>query len=239
MAQYLLKQISSPIISIENNVNRNSEPILIKQTKEFVRKHLEHAEGGHDWWHIVRVHRNALNLAEKYEVNYLVIELAALLHDIAEPKFHQGNEETGPKLATDFLRSQDVDEIVVKEVEYIIRHMSFKNTFSFSSNKSLEFQIVEDADRLDAIGAIGVARAFSFGGYKLRPFYDPDVPPAQFTNSEKYKASTSPTINHFYEKLLLIKDMMNTDEAKAMAEKRHLFMLRFLDEFYSEWEGQS
>jgi uncharacterized protein len=214
------------------------EQDLIAQTKEFVRKQLQNAEGGHDWWHIVRVHTTALELAEETPANMLVVELAALLHDISDSKFHQGDEEKGPAVARSFLLDQQLDDETINAVDYIIRHMSFKNSFEFDEEKTIEFQIVEDADRLDAMGAIGIARAFSYGGHKMRPFYDPDIPPANFTEGKAYKTSQSPTINHFYEKLLLLKDMMNTEKAKKMAAGRHQFMLRFLDQFYSEWEGQ-
>jgi uncharacterized protein len=216
----------------------SNEFSLIAKTKAFVRTQLEHAEGGHDWWHISRVHRNAINLADGTDANLMVVELAALLHDIADSKFHGGDEAKGPAMAVAFLRENEVDDNTIADVEFIIRHMSFKNSFSFEGIKSLEFQIVEDADRIDALGAIGIARAFSYGGFKLRPFYDPDIPPANFTDGQSYKSAVSPTINHFYEKLFLLKDMMNTTQAKAIAEKRHQFMLQYLDQFYSEWEGQ-
>jgi uncharacterized protein len=210
---------------------------LIEKTKAFVRTRLEHAEGGHDWWHIVRVHRNAISLADGTAAKLMVVELAALLHDIADSKFHDGDENKGPLMAINFLRENQLDEATIADIEFIIRHMSFKNSFEFKGAKSLEFQIVEDADRLDALGAIGIARAFSYGGYKLRPFYDPEIPPAEFTDGESYKSTASPTINHFYEKLLLLKNLMNTPQAKIMAEKRHHFMQLFLEQFFNEWEG--
>lgn len=214
------------------------EQVLIAKTREFVRQQLQYAEGGHDWWHIVRVHNLALELAEGTPANMLVVELAALLHDIADAKFHHGDEEKGPAMARSFLLDQQLDNETIDTVIYIIRHMSFKNSFEFNTKKPIEFQIVEDADRLDALGAIGIARAFSYGGHKMRPFYDPEIPPANFTQGKAYKNSQSPTINHFYEKLLLLKDMMNTEKAKKMAAGRHQFMLHYLDQFYSEWEGQ-
>jgi uncharacterized protein len=169
------------------------------------------------------------------EVNSLVVELAALLHDIADPKFHDGNENIGPDTARKFLIEQSVDEQLIDEVLFIVKHLSFKNSFEFDSQKPIEFQVVQDADRLDAIGAIGIARAFSYGGFKGRPFYDPDIKPQLFTSTLQYKNSKAPTINHFYEKLLLLKDQMNTPKAKEIAEKRHAFMLSFLDNFYEEW----
>jgi uncharacterized protein len=214
------------------------EQDLITKTREFVRQQLLNAEGGHDWWHIVRVHNLAVELAEGTPANMLVVELAAFLHDIADAKFHQGDEEKGPGMARSFLLDLQLDDETIDTVDYIIRHMSFKNSFEFNAEKPIEFQIVEDADRLDAIGAMGIARAFSYGGHKMRPFYDPEIPPANFTQGKAYKNSQSPTINHFYEKLLLLKDMMNTQKAKKMAAGRHQFMLRFLDQFFNEWEGQ-
>ncbi len=208
---------------------------LINNTIAFVKENLHDAEPGHDWFHIERVYRNAKLLAQDLSINMLVIELAALLHDIADAKFHNGDETIGPKLANDFLTLQSVDKDVIVEVLNIIKSMSFKNSFSFNQKASLEFQIVQDADRLDAIGAIGIARAFSYGGHKGRPFYNPEIKPENFTETAQYKNSKSPTINHFYEKLLLLKDKMNTPKAKELAEKRHQFMLSYLDNFYEEW----
>lgn len=215
----------------------NDQQTLIEKTKTFVRECLAGQEGGHDWWHIVRVHQNALNLLRDSKANRMVVELAALLHDIADAKFHAGDEEKGPLMAEKFLYENGLDAEQTDQVVFIIRNMSFKNSFGFEAEKSIEFQLVEDADRLDALGAIGIARAFSFGGYKLRPFYDPDIPPENFADSMAYKKSKSPTINHFYEKLLLLKDKMNTNRAREMAEERHRFMLQFLEQFFDEWNG--
>lgn len=217
----------------------DNQQALINKTKTFVRDCLTGQEGGHDWWHIVRVHQNALSLLRDIKANRLVVELAALLHDIADAKFHDGDEEKGPEMAENFLLDNGLASEIVDEVVFIIRHMSYKNSFGFKEEKSIEFQLVEDADRLDALGAIGIARAFSFGGFKLRPFYDPDLPPKKFSDSASYKKSTSPTINHFYEKLLLLKDKMNTRPAREMAEERHQFMLKYLEQFYAEWEGKA
>lgn len=208
---------------------------LIVNTIDFVKLTLQNAEAGHDWWHIQRVYRNAKALASSMEVNCLVVELAALLHDIADSKFHDGDENIGPDTSRKFLIEQSVDEQLIDEVLFIVKHLSFKNSFEFDSQKPIEFQVVQDADRLDAIGAIGIARAFSYGGFKGRPFYDPEIKPQIFTDTAQYKNSKAPTINHFYEKLLLLKDHMNTPKAKEMAEKRHAFMLSFLENFYEEW----
>ncbi|THV61102.1 HD domain-containing protein [Flagellimonas alvinocaridis] len=212
---------------------------LIQNTISFVKKELENAEGGHDWFHIQRVF-NTTRLLSKYEkVNILVVELAALLHDIADPKFHQGNESIGPELAKKFLQSQQVDKSVIDHVVNIIQHMSFKN--SLEKNKSTftskELEVVQDADRLDAIGAIGIARTFNYGGFKNRAMYDPNIPPNLNMTKEEYKASKAPTINHFYEKLLLLKDRMNTETGKKLALQRHQFMEDYLDQFFGEWGG--
>lgn len=212
---------------------------LIQNTISFVKKELENAEGGHDWFHIQRVF-NTTRLLSKYEkVNILVVELAALLHDIADPKFHQGNESIGPELAKKFLQSQQVDKSVIDHVVNIIQHMSFKN--SLEKNKapftSKELEVVQDADRLDAIGAIGIARTFNYGGFKNRAMYDPNIPPNLNMTKEEYKASKAPTINHFYEKLLLLKDRMNTETGKKLALQRHQFMEAYLNQFFSEWNG--
>ncbi|GGI26628.1 HD domain-containing protein [Pedobacter mendelii] len=211
---------------------------IVKATIDFVKKTLENAEAGHDWFHIERVYKTALNINEDEKGNELVVSFAALLHDIADPKFNNGDEELGPNLAESFLKSLSVNEDIVAHVKLIIQNMSFKNSFDGKGFTSKEMQIVQDADRLDAIGAIGIARAFTYGGFKNRVLYDPSIPPKQHLNKESYKNTTAPTINHFYEKLLLLKDMMNTSAGKNIALKRHNFMLQYLDNFYSEWEGK-
>lgn len=209
----------------------------IQKTISFVKQTLENAEAGHDWFHIERVFKTALNINQEEKGNELVIALAALLHDIADPKFNNGDETLGPNLAQSFLQSIAVEEEAVNHVKLIIQHMSFKNTFDKNSFTSKEMQIVQDADRLDAIGAIGIARAFTYGGFKNRVLYDPAIKPEEHHSKESYKNTTAPTINHFYEKLLLLKDMMNTTAGKKIAAKRHQFMLDYLDQFYREWEG--
>jgi uncharacterized protein len=210
---------------------------IINLTANFVRTALQNAEGGHDWWHIERVWKNALTITRSENVNQLIVELAALLHDIADAKFHQGDEEIGPATAKQFLQSIDVEEAIIDHVEKIIRNISFKGGNFTNSFFSPELAVVQDADRLDALGAIGIARAFNYGGFKNRELYNPAIAPDMNITKEAYKNSTAPTINHFYEKLLLLKDKMNTATGKQMAEERHLFMQTFLDEFYKEWEG--
>jgi len=211
---------------------------IVETTAAYVRQTLQNAEGGHDWWHILRVWNNAKLIAQTEPANMLVVELAALLHDIADPKFHNGDEEIGPQTAIKFLQSQEVDTGVIEHVAQIIRHMSFKSSFEGKKFSSPELEVVQDADRLDAIGAIGVARAFNYGGFKGREMHNPEVKPNLNMSKEEYKNSTAPTINHFYEKLLLLKDKMNTATAQKLAAQRHEFMETFLAQFYAEWEGE-
>lgn len=207
---------------------------IIEITTQFVRTTLSNAEGGHDWWHIHRVHTNAKRIAQTETCDMLVVELAALLHDIADSKFHNGDEEIGPATAGAFLKSIQVDEQTIAHVQQIIRHISFKSGFDKPAFHSIELDIVQDADRLDAIGAIGIARAFSYGGFKGREIYNPEVAPNLSMNKEEYKNSEAPSINHFYEKLLLLKDKMNTPSGKKLAEQRHAFMESYLEQFYIE-----
>lgn len=210
----------------------------IQLTINFVKKELENTEAGHDWWHIERVWKTAKAIAKQENVNLFVVELAALLHDIADSKFHDGDEEIGPQKAGDFLQSINIDEETVLHVQKIIRNMSFKASLGEISFSSLEMLVVQDADRLDAIGAIGIARAFTYGGFKNRELYNPAIAPEINQSKEAYKNTTAPTINHFYEKLLLLKDKMNTLSGKQIAAKRHDFMVQYLEQFYAEWEGK-
>ncbi|MGZ3750198.1 MAG: HD domain-containing protein [Mucilaginibacter sp.] len=207
---------------------------IIEKTQIFVRKTLENAEGGHDWWHIHRVWVNARKIVQTEDADLLVVELAALLHDIADSKFHNGDEEIGPATAGRFLFELGVDRHIVEHVQQIIRHISFKAGFDTPTFRSKELEIVQDADRLDAIGAIGIARAFSYGGYKGREIYNPEIAPNLNMSKAEYKSSTAPSLNHFYEKLLLLKDKMNTATGKQMAEQRHHFMELYLQQFYLE-----
>lgn len=210
----------------------------IQKTIDFVQKTLTNAEAGHDWFHIERVFKTAQTINQKENGDELVVAFAALLHDIADPKFNNGDEELGPNMAVSFLTSIAVEAEVIAHVKLIIQNMSFKNSFDDVGFTSKEMQIVQDADRLDAIGAIGIARAFTYGGFKNRVLYDPAILPEAHLNKESYKNTTAPTINHFYEKLLLLKDMMNTEAGKAIAVERHNFMLLYLEHFYKEWEGR-
>jgi uncharacterized protein len=210
---------------------------LLDNTVLFVKQKLKSAEGGHDWFHIERVYNNAINIAATEECNLLIVQLGALLHDIADSKFHNGDETVGPSVAREFLQSQHVDEHLVSHIINIIENISFKGGNFNRSFSSIELDIVQDADRLDAIGAIGIARAFNYGGFKNRQLYNPDIKPVTNMSKEEYKNSAAPTINHFYEKLLLLKDLMNTKSGKAIAKQRHLYMEDFLQQFYAEWEG--
>lgn len=217
---------------------------LVEETITFVKETLQHAEGGHDWFHIQRVFNNTMLIAREEKVNILTVSLGALLHDIADAKFHDGDEALGPQMAEDFLRSIGTPKRTINHVVKIIRFSSFKSSLEDSKNKrkkfsSKELQVVQDADRLDAIGAMGIARAFNYGGFKNRLLYDPSVPPNLKLTKEEYKKSTAPTINHFYEKLLLLKDKMNTKTGKRLGEQRHQFMLDYLEQFYKEWNPLS
>ena len=211
---------------------------IIDNTILFVKQQLENAEGGHDWFHIERVYKNALLIAEGEDCDLIVVKLGALLHDIADSKFHGGDETVGPKTARTFLESQNVSEDIILHVIAIIENISFKGGNFEKKFNSKELEIVQDADRLDAIGAIGIARTFNYGGFKNRPLYNPNIQPNMNMNKEEYKNSESPTLNHFYEKLLLLKDKMNTETGKKIAQKRHDFMVTFLSQFYAEWDGQ-
>lgn len=210
---------------------------LIHKTIQFVKEKLNDAEGGHDWFHIERVYKNALLIAKKTDCDLPVIQLGALLHDIADSKFHNGDETIGPKTARLFLESENVSEDIIVHVVNIIENISYKGGNFEKKFSSLELDIVQDADRLDAIGAIGVARAFNYGGFKNRALYNPEITPVTNMTKEEYKKNNAPTINHFYEKLLLLKDKMNTETGKQLAEERHRFMETFLAQFYAEWEG--
>ena len=209
----------------------------IKNTTRFVQQQLENAEGGHDWFHIERVYKNALLIGTSEPVNLLVVEMAALLHDIADSKFHEGDESLGPKKAAKFLKSQPISEEDSEHIVNIIANVSFRGGNTTKSFHSKELEVVQDADRLDALGAIGIARTFNYGGFKNRKIYDPEIQPKLEMTPSEYKASTAPTINHFYEKLLLLKDQMHTKTGKKIARERHQFMEQFLAQFYAEWNG--
>lgn len=211
---------------------------VIEQTAAFVQDKLKDAESGHDWWHILRVWNNTKLILETESADRLVCELTALLHDIADSKFHDGDETIGPRIAGEFLSQIGVDKHTIDHVQNIILNMSFKASLGEVKFHSKELEIVQDADRLDAIGAIGIARAFNYGGFKNREIHNPTISIEESLSKEAYKKTTAPTINHFYEKLLLLKDKMNTPTAKKIAEKRHQYMEGFLAQFYAEWNGE-
>ena len=208
--------------------------VVIKGTQKYVKKALEGESSGHDWWHVYRVWKNAIHIGTQEKVDLYIVQLAALLHDIADWKFHKGDESIGPKLAREWLKKLQVEEEDVSHVCTIIGDISFKGAGEKSKMKSREGEVVQDADRLDAIGAIGIARAFAYGGHKEREIYNPNIKPQKHSSFEEYKKSESPTINHFYEKLLLLKGLMNTKTAKVIAEERHKFMEEFLERFFKE-----
>lgn len=211
---------------------------IVKNTAAYVKEVLQQDSSGHDWWHVYRVWQMAIKIGRREGVALFVVELAALLHDIADFKLHAGDETVGPRLARSWLEQQGVDRPTLDHVVEIIETMSFKGANVGTPMRSREGMVVQDADRLDALGAIGIARTFAFGGFKGRAIYDPEVSPQYHHSFEAYKTSSGPTINHFYEKLLLLKERMNTDTAKRIAAGRHEFMELFLAHFFMEWAGQ-
>ena len=213
-------------------------PDLIAKTILFVKEKLKNAEGGHDWFHIERVFKNAILISSTEVCDTTVVQLGALLHDIADSKFHNGDETVGPRIAREFLEFENVAEDLITHVVNIIENISYKGGNFEKEFSSIELDIVQDADRLDAIGAIGIARTFNYGGFKNRTLYDPEIAPNSNMTKEEYKKNDSPTINHFYEKLLLLKDKMNTATGKQIAQQRHKYMEGFLAQFYAECEGE-
>jgi uncharacterized protein len=211
---------------------------IIQNTINFVKEELQNAEGGHDWFHIERVYKNALLISESEKVDKTIVSLGALLHDIADSKFYNGDESVGPRKAGQFLKSQNISEETIDHVVKIIENVSFKGGNKNQEFHSKELEVVQDADRLDALGAIGIARTFNYGGFKNRKLYDPEIMPNLNMTPSEYKVSDAPTINHFYEKLLLLKDRMNTETGRKIAEERHVFMETFLKQFYAEWNGE-
>ncbi|HAH33435.1 MAG TPA: phosphohydrolase [Flavobacteriaceae bacterium] len=218
--------------------NNSSFNFLIQNTIAFVQQELNDAEGGHDWFHVQRVYKNALLISENENVNKTIVALGALLHDIADSKFHNGDETIGPKKAKAFLQTQAVSQDTVTHIIKIIENVSFKGGNTLKTFHSKELEVLQDADRLDAIGAIGIARTFNYGGFKNRVIYNPLIKPKLEMTPQEYKASDAPTINHFYEKLLKLKDKMNTSSGKKIAQERHVFMESFLEQFYQEWNGE-
>ena len=211
---------------------------IIENTKNFVKLTLQDAEGGHDWFHIQRVLNNAQHIAKNENVDDFIVTLGALLHDIADSKFHNGNESIGPDKARMFLKEQGVSEEITEHVVKIIENISFKGGNEEQKFRSPELDVIQDADRLDALGAIGIARTFNYGGFKGRALYDPEIRPDLGMSKAAYKSSSAPTINHFYEKLLLLKDRMNTQTGRQIAADRHKYMEEYLNQFKKEWNGE-
>ena len=211
---------------------------IIEATKDFVKETLKNAESGHDWFHTLRVYNNARLIAKSESVDLYIVALCAILHDIADSKFHNGDDNIAPRVARKFLVQHNVDSFVINSVIDIINNISFNKSLE-TNNKtnSIELDVVQDADRLDAIGAIGIARCFNYGGFKNRKLFDPSIKPNLKMSKNEYKNSKAPTINHFYEKLLLLSDKMNTKTGKKIAKERHQFMTEYLDQFHAEWEG--
>lgn len=226
-----MKQLDSPLPA--------QESLWISELIRDVRSEFDQYDAGHDWWHVVRVWNNAVTILNELKelVDCTVVLLGVILHDIADAKFYDGDESIGPTMARQRMRSYSIDSERVEHVVQIITHMSYKNSLDGITWSSPEMVIVQDADRLDAIGAIGIARAFSYGGFKQRSFYDPALKPQLQLSKEDYKKQQSPTMNHFYEKLLLLKDQFHSSTARRMAEERHQFMLSFVERFYDEWYG--
>lgn len=211
---------------------------IIEKVADEVKQKLKGEGTGHDWWHIVRVWNMAKHIGAREGADLFVVELAALLHDIADWKFHDGDDTIGPKTASQILKKHSVPAEIVDHVCEIIAHISFKGAGVTTEMTTLEGKVVQDSDRLDAIGAIGIARTFAYGGHKNRPMYEPDKKPSVHQSKDEYFKSESPTINHFYEKLLLLKERMNTKTAKKFAEGRHRFMKEYLNRFFDEWDGK-
>lgn len=217
-------------------MNEEQQSIIEKIVQHVKNKFLGESSG-HDWWHIYRVWHTAKTIAHEEKADMYVVELAALLHDIADWKEYEGDLTVGPKVAGELLSDLNVDQDVIKKVQEVISQVSFKGAGVDTTPTTLEAKVVQDADRLDALGAIGIARTFMYGGNKNRVMHDPDVKPVFHDTKESYNKTEGTTINHFYEKLLLLKELMNTSAGKKMAQERHSFMESFLEQFYAEWEG--
>lgn len=209
--------------------------LIIDKTKEYVKAKLGGEGTGHDYFHVLRVYKTAIFIGKRENADLFIVALTALLHDIADWKFNDGNSDVGPKLSREWLESLKVDDDIINKITKIIGTMSFKGGTTNSLQETMEGKVVQDADRLDAIGAIGIARTFAYGGYKERELYNPDINAQKYTDFEQYKKNNGTTVNHFYEKLLLLKDLMNTKSGRSIAVQRHKFMEDYLEQFYREW----
>jgi uncharacterized protein len=217
----------------------SESPSYVLDTANYVRDLLESEGSGHDWWHIYRVWQNAIKICDAENADRTVVELAALLHDIADWKFNDGNLKLSGEKAREWMNSISVPLEIQNHVCAIIDVVSFKGAGVKDSPTTLEGKIVRDADRLDAIGAIGVARTFTYGGFCKQAMHDPDVQPRKHDSFEEYRNTRTTTINHFYEKILLLKDRMETEAAKQIAKDRHEFLEMYLTQFFKEWDGIS
>jgi uncharacterized protein len=210
----------------------------IGQAEAFVRQHLAGDSSGHDWFHVDRVRKTALHIARQEGADLFTVELAALLHDVDDWKFCTGGDEAGPAAARRWMESQRLDPAVIEAVCLVISELSFQGAGVPTPMSTLEGACVQDADRLDALGAVGIGRAFAYGGHKGQPMHDPNRPPVMHATFAQYRQNVGTTINHFYEKLLLLKDRMNTRAGRELAARRHAFMEAFLAEFLAEWNGE-
>jgi len=217
-----------------------TETDYVAKTAKYIKDKFSGEGSGHDWWHMYRVWQLSKEIYKnEHEANHLVVELAALLHDIADWKFNDGDTEAGPKAAREWLMSINVSEDIIEHVEEIIHTISYKGAGVASNTETIEGQIVHDADKIDALGAIGIARVFAYGGSASREIHNPEIKSVLHKTFEEYKNNNGTSINHFYEKLLLLKDRMYTDTGKQIAESRHQYMEKYLEEFYKEWDGKA
>ncbi len=214
----------------------NSDPLILEKVKNFSKSFFKDDPTGHDWWHVHRVWKTACIICDAEGANRITVEIAALLHDVSDWKLSNESEEKG-LIKIHQLLKEDLPKKHIENICDIISKVSFRGAKVPTPMESLEGKIVQDSDRLDAMGAVGIARAFAYGGNKGRSIWDPNLPPVLHENFEDYKKNKGPSINHFYEKLLLLKDRMNTETGKKLAEKRHQFMKSYLDQFFSECEG--
>jgi len=216
-----------------------NKKVIIKKASRFVRKSLVNAEGGHDWLHVNRVLKNARRILKKEKANRTIVYLGLLFHDVADPKFNNGDKEKGIKLTQAFLEETQVKQKTASKVVDIVQNISYDGGFENKKKAFLELKIARDADRLDALGAIGVARAFHYGGHAGRKIYDPKINPVTYRSEKEYRENNGPTINHFYEKLLRLKKGMYTKTAKKIARKRHRYLVDYLKQFKRELKGKS
>ncbi|MGK0469352.1 HD domain-containing protein [Clostridium sp.] len=210
--------------------------LIIDKTKEYVKNKLEGEGTGHDFWHILRVYKTSIYIGKKENADLFIVELTALLHDIADWKFNEGNSDIATSLIRTWLESLGVQDHIINKITKTIETMSYKGGTTNANQETIEGKVVQDADRLDALGAIGIGRAFAYGGYRERELYNPNIKPQKYNDFEEYKKNVGTTVNHFYEKLLLLKELMNTDSGKVIAKERHEFMEEYLNQFYKEWD---